>query len=116
MQGDGDWGERTLGIFIPERNIGIAVFTNGANGQKVIHKVVSELYDNENFLAFLAFQANRSAANSLANQAERRFMHNASTFSQRHPYQEVRAVDELFRATAIKFLELPGKMRLIIVG
>ncbi|MEP3227568.1 MAG: serine hydrolase domain-containing protein [Parasphingorhabdus sp.] len=57
MQGGGDWGERTLGFFVPEREIGIAVFTNGANGSAIIKKVVEILHPGSDYIAFLAFQA-----------------------------------------------------------
>lgn len=60
MHGGGDWGERTLGFFVPERNLGIVVFTNGANGSSVIKQVVETLYPNNDFIEFLAFQANQN--------------------------------------------------------
>lgn len=49
----GDWGERTLGFYIPERRMGAVVFTNGANGQKVIRDVVSLLYPDPVYVALL---------------------------------------------------------------
>jgi len=57
MHGGGDWGERTLGFFVPEQDIGIVIFTNGANGSAVIKEVVQVLYPGSDFIEFLAFQA-----------------------------------------------------------
>ena len=57
MHGGGDWGERTLGFFVPERNIGAVIFTNGANGSQLIRDVAGVLYPGSDFLEFLAFQA-----------------------------------------------------------
>ena len=57
MQGGGDWGERSLGFFVPERGVGAVIFTNGANGSKVIKEVVEAIYPNTDFIAFLSFQA-----------------------------------------------------------
>jgi CubicO group peptidase (beta-lactamase class C family) len=54
MHGGADWGERTLGFYVPDRDIGVVIFTNGANGQKVIRDIVRTLYDNESFNAFMA--------------------------------------------------------------
>lgn len=59
MQGGGDWGERTLGFFVPERDIGIIVFTNGANGSAIIKEVVQILYPGSDYIEFLAFQAKK---------------------------------------------------------
>lgn len=57
MHGGADRGERTLGYFVPARGTGVVMFTNGANGMKVISKVSALLYDNPQFTAFLDFQA-----------------------------------------------------------
>ncbi len=57
MQGGGDWGERTIGFFVPERNLGVVIFTNGANGSAVIKEATELLYANPDFIAFLTFQA-----------------------------------------------------------
>lgn len=57
MHGGGDWGERTLGFFVPERQTGVIIFTNGANGMKVIRDVASLLYPDSPFIEFLNFQA-----------------------------------------------------------
>lgn len=57
VQGGGDWGERTIGFFIPQRDVGIIVFTNGANGSKIISEAAAILYPDSAFLSFLAFQA-----------------------------------------------------------
>lgn len=48
-----DWGVATLAMFVPSRQIGIIVFTNGANGTQVIRKIVAALYPNKLFLATL---------------------------------------------------------------
>lgn len=57
LQGGGDWGERAIALFVPEKNSGVVVLTNGANGSHIIKEVVSILYPNEDFIKFLAFQA-----------------------------------------------------------
>ncbi len=57
MHGGGDWGERTLGFFVPERQLGVIIFTNGANGMRVIRDIAGMLYDNPKYQAFLNFQA-----------------------------------------------------------
>tara|TARA_R110002012_G_scaffold317487_1_gene534016 strand:- start:79405 stop:80502 length:1098 start_codon:yes stop_codon:yes gene_type:complete len=57
QHGGGDWGERTLGFYVPETRTGIVVFTNGANGMKVIRDVVALLHPNAKFVAFLDMQA-----------------------------------------------------------
>ena len=57
QHGGGDWGERTLGFYVPETRTGIVVFTNGANGMRVIRDVVALLHPNEKFVAFLDMQA-----------------------------------------------------------
>lgn len=58
LQGGADWGERTTGFFVPERGIGVIVFTNSANGSKVIRDVAQILYpDNAAFIGFLNLQA-----------------------------------------------------------
>lgn len=59
MHGGGDWGERTIGFFVPERQVGVIVFTNGANGSRTISRVAEVLYPESDFLDFLAFQASR---------------------------------------------------------
>lgn len=59
QHGGADWGEKALGFFIPETGKGVIVFTNGANGFKVIHDIVGVLHDNDAYQAFLAMQAGR---------------------------------------------------------
>ncbi len=54
-----DRGERTLGFFVPGTGKGVIIFTNGANGAKVIRDIVSLLHDNSGFQAFLNMQAGR---------------------------------------------------------
>jgi len=48
-----DWGVHTLVFFIPERQIGVVLFTNGENGMKVIREIVRILYPNQAFIATL---------------------------------------------------------------
>lgn len=48
-----DWGVATFAMFVPSQQIGIVVFTNGANGTQVIRKVVAALYPNKLFTATL---------------------------------------------------------------
>ena len=57
QHGGADWGERTLGFYVPATRTGIVVFTNGANGMKVIRDVVALLHPNGKFVAFLDMQA-----------------------------------------------------------
>ncbi|MEO1175176.1 MAG: serine hydrolase domain-containing protein, partial [Myxococcota bacterium] len=57
VQGGGDWGERALAIFVPERDLAVVVLTNGFGGGAVIRRVVETLYDNPRFHRFLAFQS-----------------------------------------------------------
>lgn len=57
MHGGSDAGEKTLGYFVPERGVGVVIFTNGGNGMKVISEASALLYDNPQFTAFLDFQA-----------------------------------------------------------
>lgn len=49
MHSGGDWGEKTLAFFSPEREEGVVVFTNGAEGHSILHKVAEALYDNPDF-------------------------------------------------------------------
>jgi hypothetical protein len=41
-----DPGVHTVAIFVPVKNIGAIVFTNGENGAKVIRQVMGVLYPN----------------------------------------------------------------------
>ncbi len=43
-------GEKTLGLFVPDRQMGFVVFSNGENGKSVISKIARTLYDNERFM------------------------------------------------------------------
>lgn len=52
-----DSGEQTLAFFVPERRIGLVIFTNGANGKRVFPDIVAQVYPNEAFLALLRMQA-----------------------------------------------------------
>jgi CubicO group peptidase (beta-lactamase class C family) len=52
-----DSGEQTLVFFVPERGIGVVIFTNGANGKRLFPRIVAQLYPNEAFLALLRMQA-----------------------------------------------------------
>tara|TARA_R110002051_G_scaffold48299_2_gene95073 strand:+ start:165038 stop:166120 length:1083 start_codon:yes stop_codon:yes gene_type:complete len=55
--GGADWGERTVGLFDPEAQTGLIIFTNGANGGAVIHDIAELMGVQPDFTAFLAFQA-----------------------------------------------------------
>lgn len=58
MHDGSDWGERSLGFFVPDTQKGVIIFTNDANGIKVISEISKLLYpENEAFGAFLTFQA-----------------------------------------------------------
>lgn len=57
MHSGSDWGERAFGYFVPERNIGMVIFTNGANGMKVVRDVSGLLNPAPAFNAFLDLQA-----------------------------------------------------------
>jgi CubicO group peptidase (beta-lactamase class C family) len=48
-----DWGVHTLVFFLPQRQFGMVVFTNGDNGAKVIKEIVSLVYHNPLFIATL---------------------------------------------------------------
>jgi hypothetical protein len=48
-----DQGENSLVFYLPERQIGVVIFTNGENGTKVIREIVRMLYPNQAFLATL---------------------------------------------------------------
>jgi hypothetical protein len=41
-----DLGVRTVALFVPAKNIGAIVFTNGENGNKVIPQVIASVYPN----------------------------------------------------------------------
>jgi CubicO group peptidase (beta-lactamase class C family) len=49
----GDWGVHTLVFYLPQRQLGMVLFTNGDNGSKVIREIVSLAYHNPLFLATL---------------------------------------------------------------
>lgn len=57
LHGGADNGERTLGFFDPVSKTGAVIFTNGANGQKVIRDIVAVLFPDPSFVAFMALQA-----------------------------------------------------------
>ena len=46
-----DTGVHTLAFFLPARQMGAVIFTNGENGAKVIGKVVEAIYPNQAFVA-----------------------------------------------------------------
>jgi CubicO group peptidase (beta-lactamase class C family) len=52
-----DWGEKAIGYFVPTRGVGVVIFTNGANGSKVIRDISALLYDHPAFNALLQLQA-----------------------------------------------------------
>jgi CubicO group peptidase (beta-lactamase class C family) len=43
-------GERSAVFFVPERKLGLVIFTNGANGAKLIRDVTAAAYDNPAYL------------------------------------------------------------------
>ncbi len=55
--GGSDAGEQTLAFFVPERRIGVVMFTNSANGKRVFPQIVAQLYPNQNYLVLLRAQA-----------------------------------------------------------
>ena len=48
-----DPGVHTVAFFVPEKKMGVVVFTNGENGEKVIQEVVKVLYPDEVLIATL---------------------------------------------------------------
>ena len=50
----GDLGEKTLAFYSPEREEGVVVFTNGANGAEVMFDIAAVLYDNEDWLTIMS--------------------------------------------------------------
>lgn len=55
--GGSDTGEQTLAFFVPERRIGVVMFTNSANGKRVFPEIVARLYPNQDYLELLRVQA-----------------------------------------------------------
>ncbi|MEP0393100.1 serine hydrolase domain-containing protein [Erythrobacter sp.] len=53
MHRGGDWGVRSLAYFVPEREFGLVVLTNGSNGEVVIRNVVEEFHANDHWLDIL---------------------------------------------------------------
>jgi len=52
-----DWGEQSLAFFVPERRIGMVIFTNSAHGKRLFPEIVAQVYPNEDYLALLRLQA-----------------------------------------------------------
>ena len=52
-----DWGEKAIGYFVPARGVGVVIFTNGANGNKVIRDISALLFNHAAFNALLQLQA-----------------------------------------------------------
>jgi CubicO group peptidase (beta-lactamase class C family) len=52
-----DWGEQSLAFFVPERRMGVVIFTNSANGKRLFPRIVRELYGNARYVALLQVQA-----------------------------------------------------------
>jgi CubicO group peptidase (beta-lactamase class C family) len=48
-----DPGAHSLVFYLPGRGLGVVIFTNGENGQKVIREIAGVLYPNQAFLATL---------------------------------------------------------------
>jgi CubicO group peptidase (beta-lactamase class C family) len=57
MHGGSDTGAKTQGYFVPERRFGVVIFTNGENGNKIIHEVAAAIDPASPYVAFLAMQA-----------------------------------------------------------
>lgn len=57
FHGGGDVGERTMGLFNPITKQGAVIFTNGANGQKIVRDVIKTLLPDPSFGAFMTMQA-----------------------------------------------------------
>ena len=55
-QGGGDAGERAVVFFVPEKNIAMVLFTNGANGARLFAPIAELFYDNPLYVAFLKLQ------------------------------------------------------------
>ncbi|MEE4212288.1 MAG: serine hydrolase domain-containing protein [Parvularcula sp.] len=49
----GDYGEKTIAFFSPERREGVVVFTNGAEGHHLLHKIPAALYGEEGIAALM---------------------------------------------------------------
>lgn len=52
-----DSGEQTIAFFVPERRLGVVIFTNSANGKRIFPQIVELLYPNAAWLALLRMQA-----------------------------------------------------------
>jgi CubicO group peptidase (beta-lactamase class C family) len=48
-----DWGFKSLAFFVPKRKMGVVIFTNGENGNKVIQEIVRVLYPDPVYVATL---------------------------------------------------------------
>ncbi|MEL6359911.1 MAG: hypothetical protein AAFR21_02410, partial [Pseudomonadota bacterium] len=55
-QGGGDVGERAVAFYVPEKEIAVVVFTNGANGAKLFAPIAELFYDNQKYVEFLRAQ------------------------------------------------------------
>ena len=51
------WGERALVLFEPDKQYGLAIFTNGANGRSVISEILQILVPDEKLSALVAAEA-----------------------------------------------------------
>ncbi len=49
----GDYGEKTIAFFSPERREGVVVFTNGAEGHHLLHKIPAVLYGEGGITALM---------------------------------------------------------------
>ncbi|HRO03502.1 MAG TPA: serine hydrolase domain-containing protein, partial [Terricaulis sp.] len=59
MHTGSDDGEQAIAFFVPERRLGVVIFTNSAHGSRLYPEIVAQLYPNEKFIAFLRMQAAR---------------------------------------------------------
>ncbi|MEM6538429.1 MAG: serine hydrolase domain-containing protein [Pseudomonadota bacterium] len=55
-QGGGDVGERAVAFYVPEEDLGVVIFTNGANGAKLFAPIAELFYDNRDYIDFLRVQ------------------------------------------------------------
>jgi hypothetical protein len=51
--GGSDHGVRTVALFVPSKNIGVVIFTNGHEGGKAIRQVMGLLYPNQLLIQIL---------------------------------------------------------------
>ncbi len=55
--GGGDLGAASVALYVPERDIGLVIITNRAEGRALFPLIVERFYDNEDYVGFLRAQA-----------------------------------------------------------